>query len=68
MIGSFVAESWNRYPQCPACVVGVHEYNRRSWRALERARFTRVWSGALVSEDPSDSGPQVLYVLQRPSA
>ena len=67
MITSFVAESWDRYPRCPACVVAVHEDNRRSWRALERVGFTRVWSGSLVSEDPSDAGPQVLYVLMRPT-
>ena len=68
MITSFVAESWDRYPGCPACVVAVHEDNRRSWRALERAGFTRVWSGALVSEDPSDAGPQVVYVLRARTA
>jgi aminoglycoside 6'-N-acetyltransferase len=68
MIASFVTESWDRYPQCPTCVVGVHEHNRPSWRALERVGFTRVWSGALVSEDPSDAGPQVVYVLMRRTA
>ena len=67
MITSFVAESWDRYPYSPACVVGVPQHNRRSWRTLERVGFTRVWSGELVSEDPSDAGPQVLYVLGRPS-
>ena len=67
MIMSFITDCWDRYPDCPACVVGVHEHNRRSWRALERAGFTRVWSGALVSEDPGDAGPQVVYVLRRPS-
>ena len=67
VIASFVADSWVRYARCPTCVVAVHEHNRRSWRALERAGFTRTWSGALVSEDPSDAGPQVVYVLHRPT-
>ena len=67
-VTSFVADSWDRYPYSPACVVGVHAHNRRSWRTLERVGFERVWSGELVSEDPSDAGPQVLYVLRRPTA
>ncbi len=67
MMTSFIANGWASYPDCPACVVGVHEHSRRSWRALERAGFARVWSGALVSEDPSDAGPQVVYVVHRPS-
>ena len=67
MLTALVAESWNRYPDCPACVVSVHQDNRRSWRALERVGFTRVWSGPLVSDDPSDAGPQAVYVLERPT-
>ena len=68
MLTAFVADSWVRYPDCPACVVGVHLGNRRSWRALERVGFTRIWSGALVSDDPSDAGPQAVYVLERPTS
>jgi len=66
MIAAMVADSWVRYPGCPTCVVGVHADNRRSWRALESVGFARVWSGALDSDDPSDAGPQVVYVLRRP--
>ena len=66
MIDRFVSESWDRYPGCAACVVAVHQDNRPSWRALERAGFTRVWGGRLVSDDPSDAGPQVAYLLRRP--
>ena len=65
---ALVADSWDRYPDCTACVVGVHQGNRRSWRALERVGFTRIWSGALASDDPSDAGPQAVYVLGRPSS
>lgn len=68
MLAAFVADSWSRYLECPACVVGVHQDNRRSWRALERLGFHRIWSGALVSEDPSDAGPQVVSVLERPTS
>jgi len=68
MLTSFVADSWDRYPECPACVVGVHEGNHRSWRALERIGFTRIWSGALVSDDPSDAEPQAVCGLERPTS
>jgi aminoglycoside 6'-N-acetyltransferase len=65
IIAQFVTDSWRCYPECPACVVGVSQENRRSWRALERAGFLRVWSGLLASNDPSDSGPQYMYVKER---
>jgi len=67
MLTALVADSWDRYPDCTACVVGVHQGNRRSWRAIERVGFSRIWSGALESEDPSDAGPQAVYVLERPT-
>jgi aminoglycoside 6'-N-acetyltransferase len=67
MIAATVADSWVRYPGCPSCVVAVNAGNRRSWRALERVGFTRVWSGTLESDDPSDAGPQVVFVLHRPT-
>jgi aminoglycoside 6'-N-acetyltransferase len=65
MIRLFVDNSWNRYPECSACVVGVSQGNRRSWRALEGAGFTRVWSGLLESDDPSDDGPQYVYLIDQ---
>ena len=68
MIAALVADSWARYPDCLAVVVAVHRDNRPSWRALERVGLTRVWAGELVSDDPSDAGPQVVYVLGRPTA
>jgi aminoglycoside 6'-N-acetyltransferase len=60
LITTFVTDSLGPYPEGPACVVGVHGHNRRSGRALERAGFSRVWTGALVSGDLSDAGPQVI--------
>jgi len=68
MLTAFVADSWNRYPDCPACVVGVHQGNRPSWRTLQRVGFTRIWTGALISDDPSDAGPQAVFVLERPTS
>lgn len=48
-------------------VVSVDQVNRASWRLLERVGFRRVWAGELDSPDPSDGGPQYVYVLPRPT-
>ncbi len=48
-------------------MVDVDPANRRSWRALERLGFERVWEGDLDAEDPADAGPAVVYVLARPT-
>lgn len=50
------------YPDVARVVVSVAQDNRRSWRALEKAGFERVWAGDVVSDDPSDSGPSYVYV------
>jgi len=67
IISAFVASTWDRYPEVPAIVVAVQQENRRSWRALEKAQFRRVWAGTLDSDDPSDAGPSYVYVRLRPS-
>lgn len=68
VLTAFVADSRIRYPDCPACVDGVHQGDCPSWRALERVGFTRIWTGALVSDDPGDAGPQAVYVLECPTS
>ncbi len=65
IITAFVADTWDRYPDVPAIVVAVQQENRRSWRALEKAQFHRVWAGMLDSDDPSDAGPSYVYVRPR---
>jgi aminoglycoside 6'-N-acetyltransferase len=65
IIGRFVEDTFRRYPDSSAVVVGVQQENRRSWRALEKAGFQRCWSGMLDSDDPSDEGPSYLYVRYR---
>ena len=45
IIDSLVADTWARYPEVTAIMVDVSVDNRRSWRALEKAAFVRVWSG-----------------------
>jgi aminoglycoside 6'-N-acetyltransferase len=62
----FVADLWLRYPEVATLIVTVQQGNRRSWRALEKAGFRRVWSGQLESDDPSDEGPSYGYRLDRP--
>jgi aminoglycoside 6'-N-acetyltransferase len=66
IIDQFVEDTWDRYPDITAVVVGVAQDNRRSWRALEKAGFHRVWSGMVVSDDPSDEGPSHVYARHHP--
>jgi aminoglycoside 6'-N-acetyltransferase len=66
MIASFVTVVWATFSE-PAVVVAVQQGNAPSWRALERAGFTRVWHGHLASDDPSDQGPAYLYRADRPA-
>jgi aminoglycoside 6'-N-acetyltransferase len=66
IIDVFVEDTWERYPDISAVVASVAQDNRRSWRALEKAGFHRVWSGIVVSDDPSDAGPSHVYVRHRP--
>jgi aminoglycoside 6'-N-acetyltransferase len=67
VISSFVAETWVSYPDVSAVVANVSAGNRRSWRALEKCGFRRVWTGELNSDDPGDAGINFVYVLCRPA-
>ena len=60
------AGAWPAHPDISAIVVAVQVDNRRSWRALEKAGYRRMWSGVVESGDPSDDGPSHVYVLERP--
>jgi aminoglycoside 6'-N-acetyltransferase len=66
VLSRFSALTFDRYPDAHAVTVAVAQANRRSWRALEKAGFTRVFAGTIDSGDPSDEGPSYLYVLRRP--
>jgi aminoglycoside 6'-N-acetyltransferase len=65
MIGRFLEQTWRRYPEATAVTVAVRHDNRRSWRALEKCGFKRIWTGELDSEDPSDEGLNYVYILYR---
>jgi aminoglycoside 6'-N-acetyltransferase len=49
-----------------AVVASVQKQNKRSWRALEKSSYMRIWSGWIVSDDPSDEGESHVYIYRRP--
>lgn len=59
--------TWIEHPSARAIVVAVHVDNRPSWRALEKAAFTRVGSGDLTPDNPIDSHDHHVYRLERPA-
>lgn len=67
MISAFVRILWRHYPAATQVVVSVQQANRRSWRALEKAGFSRAWAGEIRSDDPSDCGPSYVYAKSRPA-
>jgi aminoglycoside 6'-N-acetyltransferase len=46
-------------------VVTVDQANVGSWRILEKSGFARIYAGEINSPDPSDSGPQYAYRINR---
>lgn len=65
IVGRFVADSWDRYPGCHACVVGVDRDNAASLGLLRRLGFRTVYEGGLLDPAPGDGGVQVVLVLDR---
>jgi aminoglycoside 6'-N-acetyltransferase len=65
MLDAFTRETFTRYPEAGCVAVAVQQDNRRSWRALEKAGFQRVFAGAIESDDRSDEGPSFIYVRRR---
>ena len=68
LVDRFAALTLDRYPEAGTVTVAVAQANRRSWRALEKAGFSRVFAGTIDSGDPSDDGPSYLYVRPRPDS
>jgi aminoglycoside 6'-N-acetyltransferase len=67
VVAAFSGEVFARYPDVDQIVVTPQEANRASCRVLEKAGYRRAWTGMLDSNDPSDSGPAALFVLERSS-
>ena len=65
LVRQFIGETFRQQTDATAIVVGVQQANTASWRALEKAGFTRIWAGHLESDDPSDEGPSWVYVRLR---
>ena len=66
MIETAVAEAWLRHPDARDVLVPVAAGNRASWRALERAGFSRVAEGELEPDNPVDPRDHYVYGLRRP--
>jgi aminoglycoside 6'-N-acetyltransferase len=66
MIAAFVAASWAAHPAATQVVVPVAAGNPGSWRALERAGFTRIAEGELEPDNPIDPRDHVVYAVTRP--
>jgi aminoglycoside 6'-N-acetyltransferase len=64
-IAAFTTMTLHRYPRADSVVAAPQQANAASWRALERAGYTRWWSGHLDSADPGDAGPAYLYGIRR---
>jgi aminoglycoside 6'-N-acetyltransferase len=67
-IREFTAMTLARYPRAVSLLVDVSQANVASWRALERADYTRCWAGEIDSPEPSDEGPSYLYRRRRDGA
>ncbi len=68
MIRRFAQDCWRAHPGAADIVVPVSAGNRASWRALERAGFTRIAEGPLEPDNPIDPPDHVVYRLRRPDA
>ena len=66
IVDSFTRSTFERYEEIDQVAVAVQQANRRSWRALEKAGYDRVFAGEIDSDDPSDAGPSYTYVRRRP--
>lgn len=55
-------------PEVDQIVAAPQQANVASWRALERAGFSRLWAGQLDSDDPADAGPAYVYAVDRPAS
>ena len=65
MIAAFVAQTWEAAPGAGEVLVPVAAGNTGSWRALERAGFTRAAEGELEPDNPRDPRDHVVYRLAR---
>jgi aminoglycoside 6'-N-acetyltransferase len=65
LVEAFTRDTLARYADARCVAVAVQQDNRRSWRALEKAGYERVFAGTIESDDRSDEGPSYIYVRRR---
>jgi aminoglycoside 6'-N-acetyltransferase len=65
LIAAAVELGFADHPDAQDVVVPVHADNRASWRALEKAGFTRVAEGDLEPDNPADTRDHVVYRRHR---
>jgi aminoglycoside 6'-N-acetyltransferase len=66
MIQAFTQNIWRDDTQASAIVVPVHATNAASWRALEKAGYSRVASGLLEPDNPVDDRSHYIYRVNAP--
>lgn len=67
IIAAAVADLWLARPEAVLVLVPVAAANPASWRALEKAGFSRIAEGHLEPDNPVDDGWHVIYALARPT-
>jgi aminoglycoside 6'-N-acetyltransferase len=65
IVEAFTRLTFDRYDDIDQMAIAVQQANHRSWRALEKAGYERVFAGMIDSDDPSDAGPSYVYVRSR---
>ena len=66
MVRRCTDEIWHRHQDAAAVTTAVHQDNTPSWRALDKAGFTQIWSGVLASYREAGT-VSVVYELRRSS-
>jgi aminoglycoside 6'-N-acetyltransferase len=68
IIAAAARDTWVQQRGASAIVVPVSAANVASWRALEKAGFTRVGTADLEPDNPADTREHVVYRFDRPAA
>jgi len=66
MIRAFTQNIWRDDAHASAIIVPVHTANAASWRALEKAGYSRLASGLLEPDNPADDRSHYIYCASAP--
>jgi aminoglycoside 6'-N-acetyltransferase len=67
MIRALVDRTWRDRPATQGIIVAVVAANRASWRALEKAGFTRIGEGDITPDNPIDDPLHYVYRRDPPA-